>query len=58
LFFSLKKSKVEDFSLQELRTFCMANLPDYMMPDKFLQLEEVVTTSTHKVDYQALINKV
>ncbi|MCB0704765.1 MAG: amino acid adenylation domain-containing protein [Saprospiraceae bacterium] len=39
---------------QELKAFCLNYLPIYMLPDKFLFLEALPKTSTHKIDYQAL----
>lgn len=41
-------------SIIEMKTFCAANLPAYMSPDRFLFLERLPRTSTDKVDYQTL----
>jgi amino acid adenylation domain-containing protein len=41
-------------SIIELKQFCAANLPLYMVPDRFELLAELPKTSTDKVDYQAL----
>jgi amino acid adenylation domain-containing protein len=41
-------------SIIELKTFCKAKLPAYMIPDRFVLLERLPRTSTDKVDYQTL----
>ena len=41
-------------SLIELKRFCAANLPAYMIPDLFSCLEVLPKTSTDKLDYQRL----
>ena len=41
-------------SLIELKVFCAANLPAYMIPDAFAFLDALPKTSTDKVDYQRL----
>jgi amino acid adenylation domain-containing protein len=41
-------------SIIELKTFCKAKLPSYMIPDRFVLLDALPRTSTDKVDYQAL----
>ena len=42
-------------SIIELKGFCMKNLPNYMVPDRFETLLELPKTSTDKVDYQELV---
>ena len=41
-------------SIIELKTFCKARLPAYMIPDRFVVLDRLPRTSTDKVDYQTL----
>jgi amino acid adenylation domain-containing protein len=41
-------------SIIELKTFCKAKLPAYMIPDRFVVLDRLPRTSTDKVDYQTL----
>jgi acyl-CoA synthetase (AMP-forming)/AMP-acid ligase II len=41
-------------SILELKRFCAANLPQYMVPDRFLVLPALPKTSTDKTDYQTL----
>lgn len=41
-------------SLVELKRFCAANLPLYMVPDRFSFRPSLPKTSTDKMDYQAL----
>jgi acyl-CoA synthetase (AMP-forming)/AMP-acid ligase II len=41
-------------SIIELKTFCGRNLPPYMSPDAFIVEAELPRTSTDKVDYQTL----
>lgn len=41
-------------SLIELKAFCAANLPAYMIPDLFAFGDTLPKTSTDKIDYQAL----
>jgi amino acid adenylation domain-containing protein len=41
-------------SLVELKTFCGARLPAYMIPDQFVFQRRLPRTSSDKVDYQAL----
>jgi amino acid adenylation domain-containing protein len=43
-------------SVIELKTFCSATLPVYMVPDTFTFHSTLPKTSTDKVDYQALKN--
>jgi L-proline---[L-prolyl-carrier protein] ligase len=38
----------------DMKTFCAANLPAYMVPDAFRFTEAIPRTSTDKVDYQRL----
>lgn len=47
-----------DMSLQQLRAFCLESLPLYMIPDSFIPLEQIPKTSTQKIDYQLLKQKV
>lgn len=42
-------------SIIELKTFCSARLPVYMVPDSFAFHTALTKTSTDKIDYQALI---
>jgi acyl-CoA synthetase (AMP-forming)/AMP-acid ligase II len=44
-------------SIVEMKAFCNRHLPAYMNPDIFVFLESLPRTSTHKVDYQALIRQ-
>ena len=48
------KEEVQRPSLIELKRFCMANLPAYMIPDLFTFPEMLPKTSTDKIDYQKL----
>ncbi len=41
-------------SMIELKRFCAARLPMYMIPDRFTHLEVLPKTSTDKIDYQLL----
>jgi L-proline---[L-prolyl-carrier protein] ligase len=41
-------------SIIQLKTFCAANLPAYMSPDRFVFHDRLPRTSTDKVDYQTL----
>jgi amino acid adenylation domain-containing protein len=41
-------------SIIELKTFCKAKLPAYMIPDRFVTLDALPRTSTDKIDYQGL----
>jgi acyl-CoA synthetase (AMP-forming)/AMP-acid ligase II len=41
-------------SLIELKRFCAANLPGYMIPDQFSFQDVLPKTSTGKIDYQRL----
>jgi len=43
-------------SLIDLRRHCAANLPAYMIPDRFVKLASLPKTSTDKIDYQRLKN--
>ncbi len=45
----------EPISMIALKQFCSANLPLYMIPDRFTFHDALPKTSTDKVDYQALI---
>ncbi len=40
----------------ELKQFCLQHLPSYILPDKFIFLNALPKTSTHKIDYPALKN--
>jgi amino acid adenylation domain-containing protein len=44
-------------SLIQLKQFCAANLPNYMIPDSFVFLDALPKTSTGKTDYQQLKNR-
>ena len=46
--------RAEKPSIIDLKTFCKAKLPAYMIPDRFVLLDALPRTSTDKVDYQAL----
>ena len=41
-------------SIIALKQFCMKNLPSYMIPDRFMFLDNLPRTSTDKVAYQEL----
>ena len=41
-------------SIIGLKGFCTANLPSYMVPDRFFFQESLPKTSTDKIDYQKL----
>ncbi|MCP5516667.1 MAG: amino acid adenylation domain-containing protein [Verrucomicrobiales bacterium] len=41
-------------SMVEMKTFCAARLPLYMVPDRFTSLPSLPQTSTGKVDFQQL----
>lgn len=47
----------EVLTQQDLRTFCLENLPYYMMPDAFFE-QTIPKTSTDKTDYQMLLKGV
>ncbi|MFO0838465.1 MAG: amino acid adenylation domain-containing protein [Phycisphaerae bacterium] len=47
----------EPLSPIALKQFCAANLPAYMIPDRFELLPDLPRTSTGKVDYQALMRR-
>ena len=38
----------------QLKQFCVSKLLKYMIPDKFILLDDFPKTSTHKIDYQKL----
>ena len=38
----------------DLHNFCGTKMPSYMIPDRFVFLEDLPKTSTHKIDYQKL----
>lgn len=42
------------FSLVKMKQYCARALPIYMVPDRFIALDEIPKTSTDKVDYQKL----
>jgi acyl-CoA synthetase (AMP-forming)/AMP-acid ligase II len=42
-------------SMIELKQFCIARLPRYMVPDLFGILPALPRTSTDKINYQALL---
>jgi len=42
-------------SLIALKRFCAEQLPDFMMPDRFVVLDALPRTSTDKTDYQRLL---
>src|SRR5262249_41483229 len=44
----------EVVSAETLRKFVVEKLPDYMVPDFFIQLDEIPLTPTGKIDYRAL----
>lgn len=44
-------------SVIELKSFCNRNLPNYMIPDQFLFLDALPRTSTDKVNYPALTDR-
>jgi acyl-coenzyme A synthetase/AMP-(fatty) acid ligase len=52
-FLSLKAGESAP-SLIQFKTFCAANLPSYMSPDRFVIVEALPRTSTDKIDYQGL----
>jgi acyl-CoA synthetase (AMP-forming)/AMP-acid ligase II len=41
-------------SLVEMKGFCAAHLPLYMIPDRFVWHDALPKTSTDKIDYQSL----
>ncbi len=43
-------------SMIELKSFCVQNLPSYMIPDQFRFSDSLPKTSTDKIDYQQLLN--
>jgi amino acid adenylation domain-containing protein len=45
-------------SIIEMKSFCSANLPSYMSPDRFAFQNTLPKTSTDKVDYQTLKRQV
>jgi acyl-coenzyme A synthetase/AMP-(fatty) acid ligase len=45
-------------SIIELKTFCAANLPAYMSPDRMVVRDRLPRTSTDKIDYQALRSQI
>jgi amino acid adenylation domain-containing protein len=53
--FICPKAGAKKPSIIALKQFCMQNLPNYMIPDRFVPLEALPRTSTDKVDYQGLL---
>ena len=45
-------------SIIKMKEYCMNNLPSYMIPNDFIFVEDLPTTSSHKVDYQKLKQRV
>ena len=54
LFYLPKEQEIAPTEM-DLRMYCRQVLPPYMMPDVFVMMEEFPKTSTHKVNYQALM---
>ncbi|MBQ4845082.1 non-ribosomal peptide synthetase [Pseudoalteromonas sp. MMG005] len=50
----VKKSANKEISTSELRTYLVANLPDYMCPKTITELDEIPLTSNGKIDRKAL----
>jgi len=50
----LSSKGADKASLIELKRFCAARIPLYMIPDRFTWLEALPKTSTDKTDYQQL----
>lgn len=50
----LTLSTVNRPSIIEMKMFCQRLIPTYMIPDRFVFLEQLPRTSTDKVNYQAL----
>lgn len=50
------KGQVVDLGNDVLRTWLQKNLPDYMLPTKFVSLESMPLTPSGKVDRRALVN--
>lgn len=48
--------KTEDISQEDMRSFCLKNLPYYMVPDVFRE-RDIPKTSTDKTDYQSLLRE-
>lgn len=48
----------EKLSMVAMKVFSAANLPAYMIPDRFVFLDALPRTSTDKVDYQALTRQI
>lgn len=44
----------EESSFIEMKKYCVENLPNYMIPDKIIFLNELPKTGTDKMDYQSL----
>jgi acyl-coenzyme A synthetase/AMP-(fatty) acid ligase len=44
----------EKLSIIALKRFCSERLPVYMIPDRFVQLDQLPHTSTDKIDYQGI----
>lgn len=50
------ETKKTDTSITELKLFCMEYLPQYMIPDNFIFLDELPKTISGKIDLQTLNN--
>lgn len=46
----------EEFSIQELKEYLKKELPDYMIPSQFIQLDALPLTASGKIDRKALNN--
>jgi amino acid adenylation domain-containing protein len=51
----LNRGDAARLSIIELKQHCSAQLPVYMVPDDFCQIELLPRTSTDKIDYQSLL---
>lgn len=54
-FIILKPEKT--YSLIDLKSLSSQLLPSYMIPDEFISVKSIPSTSSHKTDYQKLLNE-
>ncbi|MFT4664330.1 MAG: amino acid adenylation domain-containing protein [Polaribacter sp.] len=50
-----EKAKETVFEIVDLKMHCMNYIPQYMLPDQFVEIEKMPYTSTQKIDYQKLV---
>lgn len=55
--FAVAKKNTTPLQGFQLKQYCMRHLLQYMVPDKFVFIEQLPKTSTQKVDYQQLLDR-